>query len=199
LSFDIEGLGIDIENASLNIETLGIDIENLGFDIENVSIDIENLSFDIENVSIDIDRVSPREYSEVIVEASVFNVDARFSNREAGGAFREDAARRENGADRQDVPTPPPGGADGLFVELLFGVAPKTGWPFRLEPDVDMTRELLRSRLIPPTSIALLGWSRQRLAGPVVGLVGADVVSPLLAGQIPIGRAASLRLEMIQV
>jgi len=96
LDIDIEDASLNIEALSIEIENVGFDIENLGFDIENLGFDIENLGFDIEEVSIDIDRVSPKEYIWVVVEAPVFNVDARFGNREPGGAIREDAARREN-------------------------------------------------------------------------------------------------------
>ena len=42
-----------------------------------------------------------------------------------------------------------------------------------------------------PESIALRR-PGQRLAGLAVGLVDANIVSPFLAGQIPIGRAAGL-------
>jgi len=78
LSFDIENLGINIENLSFDIETVGIDIENLSFDIEAASIDIETVgidieaaSIDIENLSLDKHRLSPKEYSPVIHEAAV--------------------------------------------------------------------------------------------------------------------------------
>src|SRR6185295_12102694 len=60
---------------------------------------------------------------------------------------------------------------------------------------MDLWRQLCRVT----RSIAPLAWSGQRVAGLTVGLVNANIVSPFLAGQVAIGGAAGLDLEMAGV
>src|SRR5215210_6070802 len=84
-------------------------------------------------------------------------------------------------------PNPPPAAA--------FGMTPCP----TLEPGFDFVVEVADQELSHLESLALLIRSGQRLAGSVVGLVSANIVSPFLAGQIAVGSAAGFSPEELQV